>query len=177
MKSRIIIPLALAAAAFVLSSPAAFAQDAAAFAKCAQCHGMDNKNKVGPHLNGVVGRKAASLTDYQYSPALKKAGEGGLTWTEDKLDAWITDPKKLVPGTKMLFAGIKDAGQRQAVIAYLKTAGGGGAAAAPAAGAAPAPAAGAAAPVPAAGAAAPAPAAGAAAPAAPATPAPAAPKQ
>jgi cytochrome c len=87
------------------------------FNKCKACHQVD-KNGVGPHLGSVVGRKAASLPDYNYSDALKKSG---LTWDEATLDKWLLAPAKLVPGTKMIFAGIKDEGDRANLIEYLKT--------------------------------------------------------
>ena len=87
------------------------------FNKCKACHQVD-KNAVGPHLGGVVGRKAASVEGFAYSDALKKSG---LTWDEATLDKWLQAPSKLVPGTKMIFAGIKDDGERADLIAYLKT--------------------------------------------------------
>ena len=87
------------------------------FNKCKACHQVD-KNAVGPHLGGVVGRKAASVEGFAYSDALKKSD---LTWDEATLDKWLAAPSKLVPGTKMIFAGIKDDGERGDLIAYLKT--------------------------------------------------------
>jgi cytochrome c len=86
---------------------------------CAVCHSADpGTNKLGPSLAGVVGRKSASLGDYSYSPAMTKAG---LTWDAATLDKYLTDPTKVVPGTKMLFPGVKDAGDRKALIDYLAT--------------------------------------------------------
>lgn len=70
----------------------------------------------GPSLSGVVGRKAGSLPNYAYSPALKASR---LTWNPVTLDRWLRDPKKLVPGTKMPFGGIADAKTRKAVVDYL----------------------------------------------------------
>src|SRR5438105_4704970 len=95
------------AVAIIAALPAAaMAADADAgktvFNKCKACHQAD-KNAVGPHLGGVVGRKAASVTDYSYSEPLKASG---LTWDEATLDKWISGPSKLVPGTKMIFAGV-----------------------------------------------------------------------
>lgn len=100
----------------------AAAQDAAAgekdFVVCRACHqiGPTAKNGVGPVLNGVVGRKAGTYPGYQYSDANKNSG---LTWTPEELDQYLTDPQKVVPHTKMIFPGIKDAQKRKDVIAYL----------------------------------------------------------
>ncbi len=89
------------------------------FQKCALCHAIEaGKNKIGPSLFGVVGRHSASLPDYTYSDAMKAANK---TWDEATLDNYLTDPRAAVPGTKMIFPGLKDAKDRQDVIAYLKT--------------------------------------------------------
>lgn len=113
------------AAGLVLAMPAvASAQDKEAgkkaFTKCAPCHsiGPGAKNKVGPELNGVVGRKAASVEGFAYSDGLKKSG---ITWDDAALHEWVTDPKKKVPGTKMLFVGIKDATERDDLLAYIES--------------------------------------------------------
>ena len=113
--------LALAALALTLGTAAAKAdsgQDVFAD-NCAVCHSADaGTNKLGPSLFGVVGRKAGSVADYTYAPAMKNAG---LTWDRGTLDKYITDPQAVVAGTKMLFPGIKDAGDRKALIDYLAT--------------------------------------------------------
>jgi len=121
----------LAAVALFALSATAFAQgDAtkgkAAFAKCGICHqvGPGAKTLVGPELNGVVGRKAASVADYSmYSAGMKKLGEQGFVWDEQNLDKWIADPKAMIPDSPMAlaFPGIPDAGERADIIAYLKT--------------------------------------------------------
>ena len=92
------------------------------FNKCKACHFADKeKNKVGPYLKGVVGRPVASVEGFKYSDALKaKAGELG-TWTEENLKKWLSGPKKLVPGNKMAFAGLKKEQDILDVIAYLKS--------------------------------------------------------
>lgn len=114
----------IAAAALLLSASAAFAGDPAAgkvvFARCAICHTATKggPNGVGPNLFGVVGRKSASLPGYMYSGALKASG---ITWTQDKLKAWVSGPQKLVPGTKMAFGGISSAKQVDDLLAYLAT--------------------------------------------------------
>ena|SRR5260221_5596838 len=75
------------------------------------------KNKVGPSLNGIVGRKAGTVPGFSYTSANKNSG---VTWDEATLDTYITDPRKFIPGTKMTFAGLKDADDRKALIAFLK---------------------------------------------------------
>jgi cytochrome c len=91
----------------------------AQFGLCKSCHTTQagGPNMTGPNLHGVVGTKAATMpADYKYSDALKAAN---LTWDPATLDKWITDPKALVPGTKMTFVGLKDETARRDVIAYL----------------------------------------------------------
>jgi cytochrome c len=113
----------VAGTALVGSLSAAEAQDAAAgekvFAKCKICHqiGEGAKNMVGPVLNGVVGRKAGSYPDYHYSDANKGSG---ITWDEPTLKEYLRDPKAKVPGTKMVFPGLKSDDDIANVIAYLK---------------------------------------------------------
>ncbi len=86
--------------------------------RCTVCHSLQPApGKMGPPLAGVVGRKAASAPGFAYSSALKASG---ITWTPDKLDAFIKAPGKTVPGTKMLL-GAPDDAQRAAVIQYLSS--------------------------------------------------------
>jgi len=88
-------------------------------AKCAICHSVEaGKNKIGPSLSGVVGRKAGSVEGFHYSEANKNSG---LTWDEATLHTYLTSPKDVVKGTTMAFPGIKDAQERADLIAYLKT--------------------------------------------------------
>ncbi|HSQ96400.1 MAG TPA: c-type cytochrome [Croceibacterium sp.] len=90
-----------------------------AFNQCAACHSTTpGKTIIGPSLAHVYGRNAGSLAGFQYSDAMKGSG---LTWTSSNLDAFLTNPAGKVPGTLMGLAGIKDAAQRKAIIAYLKT--------------------------------------------------------
>jgi cytochrome c len=89
------------------------------FAKCGICHAVEaGKNKIGPSLFGVVGRKSASIADFAYSDAMKAANK---TWDAATLNEWLTNPKALVPGTKMIFAGLPSQTDRDNVIAYLST--------------------------------------------------------
>lgn len=94
------------------------------FKKCRSCHmvGEDAKNRVGPHLNDLFGRAAASVADYdKYSPALTEAGARGLVWNDGDLDQFLADPKAAVPGTRMTFRGLSDEQDRADVIAFLAT--------------------------------------------------------
>jgi cytochrome c len=112
-----------AAAAWVASAAGALAADAAAGEtlfnqKCKVCHqvGETAKNFVGPELNGVIGRKAASAADYAYSDAMKASG---LTWDEATFKEFLAGPKAKVPGTKMIFAGLPKETDRDNIAAYL----------------------------------------------------------
>ncbi len=99
------------------------AQDAAAgekvFAQCRACHqiGETAKNSVGPVLNGLFGRHSGSVEGYNYSPANKNSG---ITWDEATFREYIKDPRKKIPGTKMIYAGIKDEKRIDDLVAYLK---------------------------------------------------------
>jgi cytochrome c len=117
--------LTLSALVIIASSaavPAALAQDAAAgktsFNKCLACHaiGEGAKNKVGPELNGLNGRKSGTAPDYNYSDANKNSG---ITWNEAEFKDYIKDPKAKIPGTKMAFAGIKNEKEASDLWAYL----------------------------------------------------------
>lgn len=86
--------------------------------ECGDCHSaVAGKNKKGPSLNGVNGRKAGSVADFTgYSEAMKQSG---ITWSAEKIDTYITAPKKVVAGGKMKYDGLAEAGARADVIAYL----------------------------------------------------------
>lgn len=88
------------------------------FAQCRACHVVEpGVNRVGPSLAGIIGRTAGSVPDFNYSPANKNSG---LVWTPEQLFVYLEDPQRVVPKTKMLFPGLKDAQNRADVIAYLQ---------------------------------------------------------
>lgn len=116
------LTLALVTATALLSGAALAGGDAAkgkkVFNKCKACHSLKaGKNKIGPSLNGIIGRASASVDGYKYSKAMKAAN---LTWDEETLKKYLIKPKKFVKGTKMAFAGLKKEKQRDDLIAYLK---------------------------------------------------------
>ena len=87
--------------------------------ECGDCHStIAGKNKKGPTLNGIFGRKAGSVAGFSYSDANKNSG---VTWTTDVLFTYLKDPKGFMPGTKMAFPGIKDAQDRANLVAYLES--------------------------------------------------------
>lgn len=88
------------------------------FAKCKACHKVDGTNGTGPHLNGVVGRAAHAVADFAYSDGMKSVDE---PWTPEHMELFLANPKKVVPGTKMGFAGLPNIKDRANVIAYLAT--------------------------------------------------------
>ncbi len=112
----------LVASAFAAASPA-WAQDIAAgersWNKCRACHqiGETAKNGVGPHLNGLFGRHTGEVAGYSYSAANKSAN---LTWDEAIFADYIKDPRAKIPGTKMVFAGIKNEKEIADLTAFLK---------------------------------------------------------
>ncbi|MGL4491016.1 MAG: c-type cytochrome [Rhizobiaceae bacterium] len=118
--------LLIAGLAVVLAPTLAFAEgDAAAgknvFKKCMACHDAAKEAKrVGPHLVGIVGRKAAAVEGFAYSDAMKAKGAEGLIWDEANLTAYFKAPKEFVPATKMAFAGLKDDADIANLIAFLK---------------------------------------------------------
>ena len=110
------------ATALMLALAGARAQDAAAggmaFQQCAECHSPGASDGNGPGLKGVVGRKAGGKDGFIYSPAMKKAA---LMWDDKTLDAFLKDPRAVVPGTTMAYGGDDDAKERADLVAYLKT--------------------------------------------------------
>ena len=123
----VLFSAATAMAAFFMAVPVAAqegnAEDGAdVFKKCRACHdvGPEAKNKVGPLLNDIIGRKPGTIEGFTYSEANKAAGSKGLVWTEDVLSQYLENPLAFMPGTKMAFAGLKDPQDRKDVIAFLK---------------------------------------------------------
>jgi cytochrome c len=106
-----------------ISESAALAQDVAAgktsFNKCMACHaiGAGAKNKIGPELNGLDGRHSGTAPDFSYSDANKNSG---ITWNEAQFKDYIKDPKAKIPGTKMVFAGIKNEKEVDDLWAFVK---------------------------------------------------------
>ncbi len=119
--------LAAAVATGLLGASAVLAQDAGngeeIFKRCRACHdvGENAKNKVGPILNGIIGRKAGTIEGFKYSDANLKAGADGWVWTEEKMSEYLLNPRAAMPGNRMAFAGLKDEADRKDLIAYLKT--------------------------------------------------------
>ena len=116
--------LAALAAATVMLTGAARAQDVAAgeqsFKKCLPCHSIGGgaKNKVGPELNGIDGRHSGTAPGYSYSEANKKSG---ITWGKAQFLEYIKDPRAKIPGTKMIFPGIKNEKEAESLWAYLSS--------------------------------------------------------
>ena len=92
------------------------------FSKCKSCHavGENARNKAGPHLNGIFGRRAGAIDAFRYSKAMLRAGADGMEWGYETLDRYIENPKSLVSRTRMNFRGIADPADRADVIAYLR---------------------------------------------------------
>lgn len=119
--------VALAAMAPVIVPPLAAAPPATSeaaqgkrlFLRCSACHALTASApaKIGPHLQGIVGRKAGAVAGFRYSPAMTASG---TVWNEASLDAWLQRPQAVIPGTSMAFAGLTKPADRKALIAYLK---------------------------------------------------------
>jgi cytochrome c len=122
---RIVLGAAIAAVTIAFTTSAALAQDAAEGEKifkrqCFLCHNAEKgaPNKQGPNLFGVVGRKTGSVEGFRYTNANKSAD---ITWSPETLDPYLTNPRKVIPGTNMAFAGLPKPDDRKNLIAYLQT--------------------------------------------------------
>jgi len=121
MLRRCFIALALLASSAVAAQAAGDAKaGAAVFKRCTVCHTSDKGggDGLGPNLFGVGGRKAATRPGFAYSGPLQKAG---IVWNEANLTKWVASPARMVPGTKMAFAGITSKKQQADVVAYLQS--------------------------------------------------------
>jgi cytochrome c len=122
--NRRFVPAAIALGLTVMLSAGAAQADGDAdkgkkvFNKCKACHTLEaGKNRVGPSLHGIFGRAAGTAEGFKYSDAMKGSG---ITWDEDSLETYLKDPKAKVPGTKMVFAGLKKEDDIENLLAYLK---------------------------------------------------------
>lgn len=117
-----VAPLVLAAVWMAAGAAPVLAQDASSGAgtfdrMCRACHALEaGRHRTGPSLAGVVGRRAGAAEGYRYSEALKGSG---LVWTADALASFLAGPATVVPGTRMMFKGLKDEAQIRALIAHL----------------------------------------------------------
>jgi cytochrome c len=119
MFRKISVALALLAGSTLAAQAAGDAKAGAeVFKRCAVCHTSDKGggDGLGPNLSGIFGRKAASRQGFSYSAPLKKSG---LVWNEANLTKWVASPARVVPGTKMTFAGLSSKKQQADVVAYL----------------------------------------------------------
>jgi cytochrome c len=120
--SGLIRPVAALGLALLLICPAHADGDAARgearFQDCAACHKLQaDANNVGPSLHDVFGRKAGTISDFRYSPAMKRSG---ITWTPETLDRFLIDPQAMVPANRMPYAGMANGEDRADLIAYLQ---------------------------------------------------------
>jgi cytochrome c len=126
MSSKVAVPVLVAVMLAGIALGAGGAQAAGdpakgkqQFSKCSICHSAEaGEDKVGPSLAGIVGRKSASDAKFAYSAAMKNFNQ---TWDEKTLDTYLANPRQTVPGTKMVYPGLKNQADRDDLIAYLAT--------------------------------------------------------
>jgi cytochrome c len=129
MRKRLVALAALAAIAFPTPLPAEPlhgdpARGEKIYDRCMACHAIE-RDRTGPRHEGLIGRRVGSVPGFNYSPAMRKAGKAGMVWNEATLDKFLENPTKFLPGTRMGYAGVKDAQERADLIAFLKKAGAG----------------------------------------------------
>jgi cytochrome c2 len=116
--ARLICALTLTCVSSLAHAQGDAARGEKQFVDCASCHSLTaGENGVGPSLAGVIGRKAATLDDYRYSPALKRSN---IVWSPQTLETFIADPQKAVPANRMPYAGMTNVSERADLIAYLQ---------------------------------------------------------
>ena len=120
VRKRTVRNLLILAAALILNGPEILSakSDPSIFKRyCSVCHSVEEgKNKFGPSLANIVGRRSASIKEFGYSEPMKKLG---VVWTLENLDRYLTNPAEMVPGTQMAFPGVKNQDERKALIDYL----------------------------------------------------------
>lgn len=120
MNRTIIASLALLATSFFTANAQDIAAGEKVFKKCKACHtATEAKNKIGPHLLGIVDRPAGSVEGFKYSKAMVAAAEGGLVWTAEDIAEYVAKPTAKLKGTKMAFSGLKKEEDVSNLIAYL----------------------------------------------------------
>jgi cytochrome c2 len=122
--AALVTALALGALLVPATAPADARRGERLFQRCHACHSViaGEQGLPGPHLRGVVGRRAGTLPGFRFSPAMVQAGAAGLVWTRAALDAYLADPGAVVPGTEMTAPGLADPDDRREVIDYLERA-------------------------------------------------------
>ena len=123
MQIRVFAAMTIAAAVFAVPAMAEgdAKKGAKVFRKCKACHVVDDeKNKVGPHLVGIIDRPVAAVDGFKYSDAMTEFGADGQVWDVETLTLYLKKPKDLIKGTKMVFAGLKKDADLENIIAYLQ---------------------------------------------------------
>jgi cytochrome c len=119
---RFAFALALAMFAVVSGADAQTLDGTRLFQRCFACHSLDpaERNLSGPTLRGVFGRRAGASEGFEYSPAMREAGQRGLVWGEETLNRFLEDPEDFLPGTRMAGVWLRDPAERGALIRWLK---------------------------------------------------------